>query len=171
MHVEIDDRHPLKPVFLPRVNGADGDIVIEAEAHGAIGFGVMSGRPRGTEGVCVRLFHHRVNGGDHRARGSQRRIFGARRHEGIRIEIDDSRLWCPGRDQIEMGRCMGEGKLFARRHRSIAAFQHRKIFQIQLMQDSTQPIGPFRMPGTGVVKQAIPMGEKIGRHAGFVPFS
>ena len=65
---------------------------------------------------------------------------------------------------------MGEGKLVAGRHRCIAPFQHREIFKIKLMQHGTQPVGPLRMPGAGIVKQAITMGEKIGRHAGFIPF-
>ena len=50
--VPIDDQHPLEAVAGAQVGGTDGDVVEEAEAHGAIALGVVAGRADEREAVA-----------------------------------------------------------------------------------------------------------------------
>ena len=49
VNVEIDDSDFLELIFLLEILGGDGDVGEEAEAHGAVGLGVMARRSRGRE--------------------------------------------------------------------------------------------------------------------------
>ena len=51
MHVPVDDGDAVDPMPGTEVAGGDGDVVEEAEAHGLVPLGVVSGRPVQAEGV------------------------------------------------------------------------------------------------------------------------
>ena len=71
VHVEIEDRHALEAVHVQRLAGADRDAVEQAEAHGALGLGVMAGRAQRAERVVGLAADHGIDRGDRRAGGAQ----------------------------------------------------------------------------------------------------
>ena len=62
MDVEIDDCDALRAVLGARVVGGDGRVGEQAEAHDAIGLGVVPGRAHLAEGVGGASRHHGVDG-------------------------------------------------------------------------------------------------------------
>ena len=85
--VEIEDRDALEAVRLDGVHGADRHVVEDAEAHGAIGRGVMPGRAHGAEGAAHFRRHHHVGRGDHGTRRVQRRRKRLGVHRRVGIEV------------------------------------------------------------------------------------
>ena len=68
MHVEIDDGDAFQPMLLERMLGGDGDIVKEAEAHGAAAHRMMPRRAHAAKGIVRLAVQHQV-GGKHRRAG------------------------------------------------------------------------------------------------------
>ena len=62
MHVPIDDQHLAQMVLVLCIAGGDGGVVEHAEAHAARGRGMVSRRPRQTEGVFRLAVEHGVDG-------------------------------------------------------------------------------------------------------------
>ena len=72
MHIEIDHGHALGAMLGAGMQRADGDIVEEAEAHGAGRLGMVTGGTHRAEGV-VRLSRHDLIDGVERSTGGAER--------------------------------------------------------------------------------------------------
>lgn len=89
MHVEVDHGDPFETVVIEGVGDANGDIVVEAEAHGAVAGGVMPGRAHIAKGILRGSRQDEVGGEDEGARRAARRLERVRVHRGIRVEPDE----------------------------------------------------------------------------------
>ena len=69
--VEVDHGGACETVLLAGVQGPDGDVVEQTEAHGAGRFGMMSGGPDGAKGVLPLARHDRIHRGAKRAGGAK----------------------------------------------------------------------------------------------------
>ena len=88
MDVEIDDRDAGEPVHLARPQRADRDVVEQAEPHRPAGLGMMAGRADGAERVVGLAADNRIDRGDDRAGGAQRRSSRSRRQDRVGIDPD-----------------------------------------------------------------------------------
>ena len=88
MHVEIDHRDAGDAMDLPRLLGADGDIVEQAEAHRLGGLGVVAGRAGGAEGIARLPRHDGIDRGADGAGGTQRRLAGTGRQDRVVVQFD-----------------------------------------------------------------------------------
>ena len=84
--VPVEDQDALGPVRVARPPRRDRDVVEEAEAHGAIGLGVVAGRAQRGDAGARALAEQRVDERRRPARGAQRRLPGPL--EGDRVGVD-----------------------------------------------------------------------------------
>lgn len=85
MHVPVEDSDALESGDLAQPLCGNGDIVEEAEAHGVVGFGVMTGGAHGREHVVVLTFDYLFAGFDRGTGSEQGGIPGAFYHVGVGI--------------------------------------------------------------------------------------
>ena len=90
MHVEIDNRHPRKPVRLQGMGGGYRDVIEKAETHRIRPFGMMARRTHGTKGILHFTGHHQIDGHDSRTCRTQCGLPGVGIHRRIRIEVHDT---------------------------------------------------------------------------------
>ena len=72
--------------------GADGDVVEQAETHGALPLGVVARRAHGAEGVLSLAGIDRIDGGGEGASGPERRGAAARREDRVRVQVQVARF-------------------------------------------------------------------------------
>ena len=87
VNVVVDDRDPID-AERTGMRRADRDVVVEAEAHGAIAFGMVAGRANQREGPGVPAVDHPLDTLHRSARGQQRHLVGLGAGEGVGIERD-----------------------------------------------------------------------------------
>ena len=85
VNVEIDDSCAANTVTVLRVARGDGRVVEQTKSHRTGGFGVVTGRPRGDEGVGC-LSRERLIDCEHRAADGAERGETAGRHRGVGVE-------------------------------------------------------------------------------------
>ena len=133
-----------------RVRRGDGHVVEQAEAHGAIGFGVMAGRAHDAESAIELAVEDPVHGIAGRPRGEQGGGVRPRAGLGVGVEAHGA----PGGGGHRGHVCGGVHalQLFARgvprRHRLQPPFE---IGVEQPEADRIQPLRPLRMSGSGIV--------------------
>ena len=160
VHVEIDDGHALEPVFRQRVGGAYGDVVEQAEAHGASGLCVMSGRPHAAEGGVRAVCHDQVHAQHGCAGRSLRSAQRVRRHHCIAFVQADHfvSIGGAGLDPVDMRLVVHP--------RELCAIGQRRVIMLhnavqpgcdQPVLDRRQPLGRFRVMGGNPVKGAVRM--------------
>ena len=76
-----------------RMHRPDRDGIENAKYHGAIGFGVMAGRPSGDESVVRFAGEHRVDRCSRASRSALGGLQGRRRHEGVGVKRRHSLAW------------------------------------------------------------------------------
>ena len=84
--VEVEDREPRQLVHVPRLHGADRDIVEQAEAHGLHRLGMVAGRAHGAERGRRLAAQHRIDRGTGRTRRPQRRLARGWRDHGVGVD-------------------------------------------------------------------------------------
>ncbi len=146
VHVEIDDGHALQAVRPQRVARGNGDVVVEAEAHGAVRLGVVAGRAHAAERVLELARDHRIGGRHRRARGQRGGGKRVRVHRGIRID----RVIAAGRagafERIDIVGPVHALKLLARGGRGFAALQQPvQAVRNQVILDRLQAFRALRM--------------------------
>ena len=78
MDVVVDDGNAIR-TERARVRSGGGDVIVEAEAHGAIAFGVVARRPHHRERRPMPPAHHPRHRLDRRASGEKRDLMRFRR--------------------------------------------------------------------------------------------
>ena len=165
MHVEIDDGDALEAMLLERVHGGDGDVVEQAEAHGAAAHRMVPRRAHAAKGAVRLPVQHQVGGKHRRAGRVQRGVPGMRIHRGIRVQMNGAALRRAGADMADV---------FHRMHpRQAAHVRLRRMVMRevlpnaggdQLVFDRAQPLRALRVVGAHVVLAAVRVGDKSGSH-------
>ena len=137
----------------------------QAEAHGAVGFGMMAGRAHGAEGIGRLAREHRIDGEHRPADGVRRHLEASRRHPGVGVELGDALLRHRGADGGDVARIVG-----GREHRIVGRprpdpLQPGEPLVGQGARDRAQPIRPLGMPGRGDVLEEEVVGDEKGGHA------
>ena len=91
----------------------DRDVVVQAESHGAVPFGMVAGRPHERHGRSMRSAHDAFDGIDRRACGKQRDLMRLRR--GVRVGVECHRPPRRFRDPAQVIVIVDAGELLARR--------------------------------------------------------
>ena len=160
MHVEIDHRYAVGAVLGARMQRGDGDLVEQAEAHGARRLGVVAGRAHGAEGVVGFAFHDLVDGMDGGAARTQSRLPASRRDDGVGIEPCVVTCRNGGANHLDIGFWMQ--KLDGRElgERSLLALERLEGRRGERVVDGAQTVRPLGMAVTRIVQQAGRMGEQ-----------
>ena len=165
MDVEIHDGHALGAIGRLRMKSSDGGVVEQAEAHGLIGFRVVSGRPDQAEGVPGQALHHLIDGLDAGARRAQGRLPALRRHDRIAVvERDNFQFRLGALDKVEIGFTVRPHDLLARRRRRFDAMEILKSLARQYPVDGPDPVRTLRVPLARVVFQKGIVGDVERRH-------
>ena len=102
VHVEINDGHPVKAVYLQCMSRTYSNIIVQAEPHGSIAFSVVSGRPYATEGIFHFTVHYQIDRRHHRAGSAPGGLQGIRTDHRVRIEACVAAGGHHGPDDFEM---------------------------------------------------------------------
>jgi len=96
------------------VTGGDRDVVEQAEAHAAVGLGVMAGRPHERVGVVDLPVEHRIDGRDRTARTEQRDRVRARPERRLAVAGVGAARRRPLDQPVEVPRSVHSQHLLAR---------------------------------------------------------
>ena len=165
MNVEIDHRHPFKPVGRPGVQRADGGVVEEAEAHRRVRLGMMTGRAHGTKGVAATPARHFVHRRHHRADRPQRRLARMARDEGVGIQLVNAVVTGHRRENaLDMSLGVGQQQMLGASLRRGLAQKIKEVLMFKNVSNRPQPIRAFRMILSGVVLDAVRVREQQSWH-------
>ena len=130
------------------MRGADGDIVEEAEPHGAVALGMMAGGTYEREAVVDAAGDHRVEQLQHAADRQTRRIERPGRHRRVGVERE-VRHRASARHLLEVAWPVHEGDVIGRRQPGLDVHQ-AGLFQ-QLGKKYADAFRPLGVPGAGIV--------------------
>ena len=161
MNIEIHHRDAIQPVPLPRMLCGNGDGAEKAEPNRSGGLGMMAGRTRGDKGIAGLARDHHVHRRQRSSHPAQRRAKGARRHEGIGIELRKALFGLRFADMRDIGRRMGKAQIRLAGQRGLAA---QKRPALQRCQKAFQPRRAFGVPRRRHMGKTVFAGEKGGGH-------
>ncbi len=154
MHVEINDRDPLRAIGVAGMVRGDRGVVEQAEAHGASRLGMMTGRTNGAEGVLRFAAHDGIDSADGAACGAQGRIKSPGRHPCIGIELLQAFIRGSLMKALEMLVGMGAKDLRLAGNRRLFAQQRVETRGGKNAADDLEPLGAFGMALGGLMLDA-----------------
>ena len=153
MHVPIHDDH-LALAELLSVACREGHVIEEAEAHGAVGEGVMARGPRRPERGRALLSDPALHGREGDARRGERRFPAAGPQDGVGIE----RATSPRRQRLEGVEVAGRVHTLQRFPRRWCGLDPldvgRERRRPQRLQHGRDPLRSLRMPRAGLMESA-----------------
>jgi len=159
--VEIHDRDALGTVADTGVVGCDGGVREQAEAHGAVGLGVVPRRAHLAERVGEAARHHLVDRIEPGADGAQGGVHAAGRHHRIAVEVHAAvaLLGDLARPldavQVILGMHAQDRVLHVVAQRRLGASQCVVALMRQHLVDGAHALRPFRMAEARVVVEEI----------------
>ncbi len=157
VNVEIDDGDAFGTVLLARIKPGDGGVGEQAEAHGAIGLGMMAGRSHLAEGVGSLTVDDRVDCGEAGADRTQGRLPRAGGDDGVAVDV--ARML---ERALGDGAHFGEVRLGMRQQdllldivaqRRLVAHEILEDVVRQHLVDGAHAVRPLGMAGAGVVRR------------------
>ena len=127
MDVEIDDRHAFETVHIAGPQRADRGVVEKTETHRPIGFGMVPRRADRAECIVGLARDDRVDGGDHRAGGAQRRPTRGRGQHRVGVDRYMTRPWNGIQDALDMVARMHSQHIVDCRFRRLALLETGKL--------------------------------------------
>ncbi len=152
VHVEVDDRHPVEPQRVQRVQRADGDVREQAEPHRPLALGMVAAGAHGAEGGADLARHHRLDGGDVGAGGMAGGGDAVGAHMRVGVEADPALLRHVLQDQVEIALRVRAQQLLVRRRRRLDALQRVIGTAQQQPVDRLDARHALGMPGRGDVQ-------------------
>ena len=102
--IEVNDRSGVQSSRFDRMHGGDCNSVEQAEAHGSVGFGMVSRRARSHEDRFRLAIQHRIHRSNARARSGQRGVKAAGAHLRVSVQGGMARCRRAGEDMINVSR-------------------------------------------------------------------
>ena len=168
VNIEIDDGDALGAVLGAGVEPGDGGVGEQAEAHGAVGLGVMAGRAHLAEGVGGFAADDGVDRGETGADGAQRCLPGAGGHDGVAVDVARvlERARRNGAHFFQMRLRVREQDLLLDilAQRRLGALQAVEHLMRQHLVDGAHAVGALGVPGAGVVLSEGRVRQKECRH-------
>jgi hypothetical protein len=158
--VEVDDGDALGAIVGPGIVGRDGGGVEQAEAHGAVALGMVTGRAHGAKHIIELTAHHRIDPAGAGAHAAIGRLEALGVHPGIGIERFTALLGGGRLDHLDIALLMRPDDVVAAPQRCLLARQSGEHLVVEDGIDRLQPVGPLGVSERRVMLEAYGMGEQ-----------
>jgi hypothetical protein len=125
--IKVDHGDASEPVCPPCMQGADGYVVEQAEAHRLFGFGMMTGRTHGAKSIVRLPCEDRIDRRDHSPGGAQSSLSRTRRDDRVGVDRHMSRFRNSAQNSLDMSARMDAPKVFGCCLRRLTALQPSKL--------------------------------------------